>query len=196
MTQVPAFCEHCKIVFDSHLIAHGSVTLKGCKAGCPKCGGLADIIDGFYKNIGGALEIFVGEQNIDGLKKLLDILKSAGEGQLKHEEVVANIKQATPEFSKLTGYLPKTRTELYAFLVVIIMIITAMLSSEKKSFDRPELKQQLKIVTNNYYETNEGQPAVKPTIPVNELSTSKKRVRRNDSCPCGSNKKYKKCCGK
>ncbi|OZM56868.1 hypothetical protein CIB95_08845 [Lottiidibacillus patelloidae] len=22
------------------------------------------------------------------------------------------------------------------------------------------------------------------------------KVRRNDPCPCGSNKKYKKCCGK
>jgi hypothetical protein len=28
------------------------------------------------------------------------------------------------------------------------------------------------------------------------LHVSKRRVRRNDPCPCGSGKKYKKCCGK
>ncbi len=35
-------------------------------------------------------------------------------------------------------------------------------------------------------------------ILLNPLKTSvvEKKVGRNDSCPCGSGKKYKKCCGK
>jgi hypothetical protein len=196
MAGIPAFCEPCKIVFDSHVIGGGSGTVVGCGVGCPKCGGLAKIVSGFYKNIGGALEIFVGEQSIDDLKKLLSILESAKEDQLKHEEVVANIKQATPRFSKLADCLPKTRAELYSFLVVIIMLIGVLLNLGKKSFDKHELEQQVQIIINNFYEANKERAGVKPTIPVKELSTPKKQVGRNEPCPCGSNKKYKKCCGK
>ncbi|MRI65824.1 hypothetical protein GH885_05620 [Gracilibacillus thailandensis] len=31
---------------------------------------------------------------------------------------------------------------------------------------------------------------------VNKPSVTSKKIGRNDSCPCGSGKKYKKCCGK
>lgn len=32
--------------------------------------------------------------------------------------------------------------------------------------------------------------------PVQPIHSDKKEVGRNDPCPCGSGKKYKKCCGK
>jgi preprotein translocase subunit SecA len=32
--------------------------------------------------------------------------------------------------------------------------------------------------------------------PVETIRSEKKTVGRNDPCPCGSGKKYKKCCGK
>ena len=52
-----------------------------------------------------------------------------------------------------------------------------------------------------------GQPSVKPMVDVRKLSTNlgtgprqpvkaKAKVGPNDPCPCGSGKKYKKCCGK
>ena len=39
------------------------------------------------------------------------------------------------------------------------------------------------------------QPKIKnpPNIP---FVRSKPKIKRNDLCPCGSGKKYKKCCGK
>ena len=209
MARVLAICDKCNTFFPSVFNLGAGATnivFKNCGAGpCPKCGGNGKILDGVYNAVGEAIEAFIGQQNIEGLKRLLSILESAKESQLKHEEVVANIKQAAPEFSNFTDFLPKTRAELYGFLVVIIMLITSLLSSEKKSFDKHELKEQMKITINsyeentinNYYEAkNKGQSAVKPTIPVKELSTPKKRVGRNEPCPCGSNKKYKKCCGK
>ncbi|MCX6762548.1 MAG: SEC-C metal-binding domain-containing protein, partial [Candidatus Moranbacteria bacterium] len=39
-------------------------------------------------------------------------------------------------------------------------------------------------------QAEEKKPAVSQTI------VNKKEVGRNDPCSCGSNKKYKKCCGK
>lgn len=32
--------------------------------------------------------------------------------------------------------------------------------------------------------------------PVQPVKNEKKDIGRNDPCPCGSGKKYKKCCGK
>jgi uncharacterized protein YecA (UPF0149 family) len=32
--------------------------------------------------------------------------------------------------------------------------------------------------------------------PVEPIHADKKEIGRNDPCPCGSGKKYKKCCGK
>lgn len=32
--------------------------------------------------------------------------------------------------------------------------------------------------------------------PVEPIKSEKSEVGRNDPCPCGSGKKYKKCCGK
>jgi preprotein translocase subunit SecA len=32
--------------------------------------------------------------------------------------------------------------------------------------------------------------------PVEPIRAEKKEIGRNDPCPCGSGKKYKKCCGK
>jgi len=43
----------------------------------------------------------------------------------------------------------------------------------------------------------------KPKLEINKSATApnvsdnvKKKIGRNDPCPCGSGKKYKKCCGK
>ena len=43
------------------------------------------------------------------------------------------------------------------------------------------------------------QPAVKKTEQTNNGDSAKQeqhKIGRNDLCPCGSGKKYKKCCGK
>jgi preprotein translocase subunit SecA len=49
---------------------------------------------------------------------------------------------------------------------------------------QPE-QQQRQVVENRYAEEGAKQPARKEN-----------RVGRNDPCPCGSGKKYKKCCGR
>ncbi len=43
--------------------------------------------------------------------------------------------------------------------------------------------------------TNRGDGG-KPVVKQRRLSETEKRVGRNDPCPCGSGKKYKKCCGR
>ncbi len=36
----------------------------------------------------------------------------------------------------------------------------------------------------------------RPSVPTGTITRDKKKIGRNDPCPCGSGKKYKKCCGK
>ena len=50
------------------------------------------------------------------------------------------------------------------------------------------------FVHSEYSSLKSSKDESKPTSPV--VKTEKKKVGRNDPCPCGSGKKYKKCCGR
>lgn len=43
---------------------------------------------------------------------------------------------------------------------------------------------------------NKQRPAEKKLVTTSVFGSEKKKIGRNDPCPCGSGKKYKKCCGK
>ena len=57
---------------------------------------------------------------------------------------------------------------------------------------RVEIKQTIAPRKAPQGQTNDGKESLKGTPKVNE----KKKIGRNDPCPCGSGKKYKQCCGK
>ena len=57
---------------------------------------------------------------------------------------------------------------------------------------RVEIKQTIAPRKATQGQTNDGKETLKSTPKVNE----KKKIGRNDPCPCGSGKKYKNCCGK
>ncbi|MBN2592401.1 MAG: SEC-C domain-containing protein [Sedimentisphaerales bacterium] len=199
MAGIPAFCEQCKFVFDSKFVGGVSdgatIHLSGCGVSCPKCGRMAKILDGVYKSIDGALEVFVENQSIEDLKKILSILEYAKKHKLDREEIVKKIKKEAPELSKLSDILPKTRVELYAFLMFIIMFIGQLIALSRRDLSKNELTQHFEMVVNQYYLTNEEKP-VTPKVTIKEQDASNFKVGRNDPCPCGSGKKYKKCCGK
>ena len=199
MVRIPAFCEKCKFVFESNFIGSirkgATVHLRGSGVSCPKCGGKAKMLDGVYKNVDGVLEIFVENQSVEDLQKILSILEYAKKHELDREEIVNKIKKEAPELSKLTDILPKTRVELYTFLMVIIMFIGQLISLSKRGLSRNELKQNFDLVVKQYYLNKEEMP-VTPKVTIKEQDSTNFKVGRNDPCPCGSGKKYKKCCGK
>jgi uncharacterized protein YecA (UPF0149 family) len=43
---------------------------------------------------------------------------------------------------------------------------------------------------------NEAEEQGKPLPQFKEIFFKSHKIRRNDPCPCGSEKKFKKCCGK
>jgi len=134
---IPAFCDTCGTAFKSGIFAENviNLTLRGNKAGpCPKCGGMGSIPDGTFNVIGNAIEIISApERTIEQLKKLADILSIAKRGSVNAEEVTQRIQRKVPELSSLRDILPKTRTELYAFLTLLILAISIIINARRIS---------------------------------------------------------------
>ena len=202
MARIPAICEKCSMIFPSMVnLQKGvtNITFEHCTSmPCPKCGGTGKILDGVYRNILGAVEVFIGQQNINDLKLLLEVLELARKKQWSQEEVISNIKKKTPMFVKLAEYFVKYRTDLYAFLTIFIMIINMLINSGKSNFTKDELLQHIEVTINNYYDSNNKNKSSSESILYQSKDRvgNEKRVGRNAPCPCGSRKKYKKCCGK
>ena len=63
--------------------------------------------------------------------------------------------------------------------------------SEKRFQDQREKKERIKAGLPG----EDEQPLPPPVEPIHS-DKGKTEIGRNDPCPCGSGKKYKKCCGK
>jgi uncharacterized protein YecA (UPF0149 family) len=102
--------------------------------------------------------------------------------------VAKEIEEQLPELSSLKDILPKTRAELYAFLAIIISTITLLLSQASSGETQ---KIEVNNVINNIYQQQPVAPEIKQP---NSRPFQSKKIGRNEPCPCGSGKKYKKCC--
>jgi len=111
------------------------------------------------------------------------------ENQLKINEP----KCTRETFNRLieVGYLEKQAKEMIASVAIEeiydVMKIQAPFNEERYS---KKLSKLLDGIVKNKSENSFKDEIIK--VPVkNDL-----KIGRNDSCPCGSGKKYKKCCGK
>jgi hypothetical protein len=140
---------------------------------CPACGAYNAVVSIR------ALESFVTQlQAIPAADEKLALLKGvladAHKKQSTHKDVVALVEQVVPDLTTVKELLvPKTPGDFYGLLGFVVGFL-AWLQSRK------QVKQKPAVVINNYFSAND---------PF-------KGVQRNDPCPCGSGKKYKKCHGK
>ena len=106
------------------------------------------------------------------------------------EQLSKSVKEEVPELQSLSDWLPKTRMELYAFLGIILTIITIITTS---AFNYSEKKEK---TTESDIEKIVEKALKNQTIEPKITTPSKKKNKtgRNEPCPCGSGKKYKKCC--
>jgi hypothetical protein len=190
---VPAFCDTCGAVFNSGIVAENakSITLVGNRAGpCPVCGGMGHIPDGVFNFVGNTIEILSAPQrSVDELTRLAKILRDAREKKETPEAVAQKIREELPALSGLADLLPRTRAELYAFLALIVAVIT-LISQSGGSENKSTNVTVNQTINQVFIETE------KTAKPPQQQEQSPKKVGRNEPCPCGSGKKYKKCCGK
>jgi len=187
---LPAFCDRCGRVFSSGFSFENcyDITMSNVSCGsCPNCNGTLRVPDGVYDITGDAIKIVKGTlKTVNQFKQLASILSNAQRLNQSKAQVDEAINKEVPELNSLASVLPKTRMELYAFITVILMaltlIITNMESEAPPEIDVEKLIEQSieRAITTPY----------KKSLP----SSTKKKQGRNESCNCGSGKKYKKCC--
>ena len=186
---LPAVCETCSTIFPSGFSVENSanVTFSGSTSGpCPKCGGTGRVPDGTYNVFGNVLGLLSGpSQTVEDLKRLSEILKKARDRQASREEVLAEIEQNVPKLKLISDILPKTRTEFYAVIGLIIAAIALMAGSGSK-ISHTEIT--FNQVIDHIYEEHQQAETAKPSDP--------RKIGRNEPCPCNSGKKFKHCHGR
>lgn len=198
--KAPAVCNTCGTIFPSPFdILAENVGFFNIGVGpCPKCGGNGSIPDGIYSFINNTILLLSNRKRTKlELQNLVSILTEAKQKQATPQELSQIIQDELPELSSLKDIFPKTRTELYAFVAIILTIITILITSLGRN---PATKIEINQIVNVLYESQDGvkqtNSAVKKKLKVaSKIETKKQRkIGRNHPCPCGSGKKYKKCC--
>ena len=197
---IPAVCDNCGTLFPSGFAGSGNaqVSVSGCTSGpCPKCGSMGHIPDGVYNFIGNTIQLLSGPKlTIFKLVSLEKILTKAKQEHSPIEEVTEKIEEELPDFSKIIDFLPKSRVELYAFITIILMIVQLLMGQLNRS-QKPNIT--INQVINLLYEKDVSKENEKITgeskvVPQEFSIRKREKIGRNSPCPCGSGKKYKKCC--
>jgi len=154
MPRIPAVCENCQAIFPSRVdVRAQNVTFVSCGGGaCPRCGGNSKILDGVYSALGNTLHILLQQANTGLLKQLVPVLDEAAKRQLSRDTIRARIEETTPELRTIGDCLPETRTELYAFIAILLTLLAMLIAVVgHKSGDKTEPSQQ---VINQYIDNS------------------------------------------
>lgn len=191
MPILPAFCDQCGSIYSSGFSFENchDVTMSNVSCGsCPKkCNGTLRVPDGVYDITGNVIKLVKGTlKTVHQFKQLASILSKAQRLNQSKEQVDEAINKEVPELNSLASVLPKTRMELYAFITVILMALTFIITNM-------ELEEESEIDVEKLIEQSIERAISAPTEQSLPSSTEKKQG-RNEICNCGSGKKYKKCC--
>ena len=184
----PALCTGCKTLYPSGLDG-GSAASGPVTAPCPGCGEkgyLPDGIDSFVRTI---IEmVSAPERSISEIERLSAILVAALQKEAAFAHVGDTIKESIPPLSPVAELLPSPAAERYAFIAVALKTIVLFIGELGRS-DSPTV--EVSQVVNAVYAEEVAPPSRQSAPPPVEGGA---KVGRNDPCPCGSGKKYKKCC--
>ena len=128
MNRVPAVCDSCGSIFATCIAAgKGRLTFDNRTAGpCPLCGATGTIPDGIYTVVEGVLRALVPHRTMVQLRQLAAVLEEARRTATEPNQVDEQIKREAPELTSIVDALPKTRTELYLFIGLIVAAISAV----------------------------------------------------------------------
>jgi SEC-C motif len=193
---VPAFCDKCGAVFGSGFVADNStnMTFVGNRAGpCPACGGMGHTPDGVFNFVGNTIEILSAPQRtVEELSRLAKIIGEAKGKNRSPEQVSETIRNEIPELTSFADSLPKTRTELYAFLTLAMSAITLLTQCGQSGGNTTNVTINQTI---NQTIIDTDKTSKPKTASSQQPKQASQKIGRNEPCPCKSGKKYKKCCG-
>jgi SEC-C motif len=195
MPDMPAFCGSCGLVFPSGFVIENStgISPNNVQSQCPRCGGMARVPDGMYNVLGQVIEFLAGPtSSLDQLRRLQASLETARNKQEDRDEIRKAILETAPELTGLASALPANRVELYAFITVVLALLTLLVSTYTALKPSGPTQAEIDAMVNKAIE--KATYTAPPKAAIATPHSKRPKVGRNQPCPCGSGKKYKKCC--
>jgi hypothetical protein len=188
MINLPANCGNCGLMFPSGYVFDSCkhISIKSCFVQCPRCRGMAKVVEGIFNIIDDNIEVLSGPQITEKtVEKLNVLLMQAQKGEISPEEIKAKVTNDIPELALFSRYFPKTSSDLVAWLVLLVMVIQTIesLAKDDNKSSKVIIEQTINN-TYNYYSDAGSQPQ------KNRTPKS-----RNSPCDCGSGLRFKYCCG-
>lgn len=200
MVRVPAVCDSCGCFFNSPIetSARGITFREDTVEGCPACGASGHIPDGTYDFAENSIRLLSGSsRTVSELERLERLLRSARDRNATLAELRRELTAHAPQFESLTDLLPKTRSELYAFLGILLAAATLILTQLRQG-ESPNIHVQ-QVFNQVVVQTASGDARVPELADegafLGGAGQAQPKPGRNDPCPCGSGKKYKRCHG-
>jgi hypothetical protein len=193
--RLPAFCTSCGHAFPSPIEVNNAsnIHIRDVATNCPRCGATARIPDGIYSALGSVVEILAGPtRSIERIQRIQQILKEAQRKQQSREEVQSKIASTAPELSSFTSTLPATRVELYAFITVLLTLLTLLVTAYGTLKPSGPTQAEIESMVSKAIEKSGATPGSPKANPQKKRVVPK--VGRNEACSCGSGKKFKRCC--
>lgn len=192
MPVLPAACDDCGLVFlpnamraenggRIYIADEANVTIE-----CPRCGGTGRFSAGLYEATAEGLRVIAtSAKSADSLERLRRLLEDARAKHSSREAVAEAIEQDAPEFAALAALVRRLRgVPIIAWITLALAIVGLQLAMSTD--------QQLKDIDSTVNRIL--QQVSQPEVPTPAIQAAP-RVGRNDPCPCGSGKKYKRCHG-
>ncbi len=190
MPSIMCPCSICGMSFPSGIgIAPGaSATLYGNISQCPNCGSMEQVPDGTFRaTVEGIIDYI--SQSTNPIQTAKEVLEELEITRVSPDlQRLKNVKTA-PFFRK---WVPDTPQKLAAYIAIIYTIYKLLIQQPTANIEYNQ------TFLNQYYQYNQliiNPPAQQKLGPIpNQLPIKEKKIGRNETCPCGSGKKYKKCC--
>ena len=198
-----AFCENpnCGAVFQFNRFIGGTgkanIEFINSRVGpCPACGGMGLIPDGTYEYANGILSILTSSDiSITDLQKVEKILRTARQSKSKNsEEIIEKVKEASPPVANAFDSVPK-QSNILQWITILIALVALAIQIHSTYFKETPQSVEQKVI--EYLLKEFGVQSESKKIPDEKRTYRREgpKIQRNDPCPCGSGKKYKKCCG-
>lgn len=192
-----AFCENprCGAIFEARNLVGGpgsaTIHMTNSRVGpCPACGSSGQIPDGVYQYANNAVSLLTGpETSVQVLRQVHEILKRARNARTVKQEILKEVEAVSTKAAEAIRNAPE-QSNYSQWIGVLIALVALAIQVHTSYFKGNDVEKQFR---EHLLEDNkELREQAKKLIPHKR---EKPKIQRNDSCPCGSGKKFKKCCG-
>lgn len=194
MVRLPAMCTECDAVYPSPLAARfpESDNAFAVPAPCPGCGAGGRVPPESLRRTA-ALAGALAEAGLpaDRAEELLDELEAACREADSREDAVLDALRRVPELGRLAGSLPGEGPEEMAAAVRLARAAAAVTAEAEDGSAPEELAER--VLAEAYERYAPAPSPAEPDGPAERAEARLEAAGRNDPCPCGSGRKYKRC---